>query len=443
MIKKILKTLLLLTLFQLGFSQQINKEKLDNYFDNLELNNKFMGSVAISKNGKIIYTNSIGFSNVENNIKANKNSKYRIGSISKSFTTVLVLMAVEAKKLDLNQTIDRWFPTIKNAEKISIINLLNHRSGINDFTNKEDYLTWNTKPKNEKEMISIIAKGGSDFEPDLKAEYSNSNFLLLSYIIEKIYRKSYSEILQDHIIKPINLSDTYVFRKIDSSKNECNSYTYDGSWIREKETDYTIPLGAGAIASTPIDIVKFSDALFEGRLLEPESLKLMKTMKDGYGMGLFEMPFYSNIGYGHTGGIDAFSSVFVYFISDKISYALTSNGNNFNVNDISINVLNSIFNIEFNIPEFASYHLDSNDLNKYLGVYVSSQINMKITITKKDDMLIAQGAGQQPLKLEPIEKDRFKVDQVEAILEFDLLKQNMTLFQDGSKIEFTKEYKHE
>jgi D-alanyl-D-alanine carboxypeptidase len=172
--KTILTTALLLTLGQIGFSQNLDKTKLDNYFNALEQNNKFMGSVAVSKNGEIIYTKSIGFADVENKVKATENSKYRIGSISKSFTTVLILKAVEQKKLNTNQTIDKWFPTIKNAKKITVSHLLSHRSGIHNFTDDKDYLTWNTQPKTEKEMIEIIVKGGSDFNPDSKAEYSNS-----------------------------------------------------------------------------------------------------------------------------------------------------------------------------------------------------------------------------------------------------------------------------
>ncbi|OXB00486.1 peptidase, partial [Flavobacterium oncorhynchi] len=183
----ILTTVLLLTLCQIGFAQTNYTAKLDNYFNALEVNDKFMGSVAISQNGEIVYTKSIGFADVEKKIKATKNSKYRIGSISKSFTAVLILKATEEKKLDLTQTIYKWFPTIKNADKISIKQLLSHRSGIHNFTDDNEYLTWNTQPKTEKEMLEIIAKGGSDFEPDSKAEYSNSNFVLLTYIANSGY----------------------------------------------------------------------------------------------------------------------------------------------------------------------------------------------------------------------------------------------------------------
>ena len=437
--KTILTTALFLTLGQIGFSQNLDKTKLDNYFNALEQNNKFMGSVAVSKNGEIIYIKSIGFADIENKVKATENSKYRIGSISKSFTTVLILKAVEQKKLNTNQTIDKWFPTIKNAKKITVNHLLSHRSGIHNFTDDKDYLTWNTQPKTEKEMIEIIAKGGSDFNPDSKAEYSNSNFVLLTYILEKTFTKSYSDLLQEFIVKPIGLKNTYVFGKINPSNNECKSYSFSGSWKTETETDFTVPLGAGAITSTPSDLTKFADALFSGKLLTNESLEIMKTIKDGYGIGLFQIPFYKSVGYGHTGGIDGFSSIYSYFSDDKISYALISNGTNINNNDISIAVLSAIYDKPYEIPVFTTFTLTSEDLDKYLGVYASKQIPLKITISKDGNTLIAQGTGQPAFPIEATEKDKFKFDQAGAKFEFNLTAKTMILFQGGGQINFTKE----
>ena len=127
--------LLILIFCQVAISQSFDKTKLDKYFNSIDDNKKFMGSVAVSKNGEIIYLKSVGYADINNKIKANNETKYRIGSISKSFTAILVLKAVENKKLELNQTIDKWFPTIKNSEKISVKQLLNHRSGIYNFTN--------------------------------------------------------------------------------------------------------------------------------------------------------------------------------------------------------------------------------------------------------------------------------------------------------------------
>ena len=288
-------------------------------------------------------------------------------------------------------------------------------------------------------MVEIIVKGGSDFNPDSKAEYSNSNFVLLTFILEKTFSKSYSDLLQEFIVKPLGLTNTYVFGKINPLNNECKSYSFAGTWKAETETDFTIPLGAGAITSTPTDLTIFADALFNGKLVTNESLEIMKTIKDGYGIGLFQIPFYNSVGYGHTGGIDGFSSVYSHFADDKISYALISNGTNFNNNNISIAVLSAVYDKPYEIPTFTAFNLTSEDLDKYLGVYSSNQIQLKITITKEGNTLIAQGSGQPSFPLEATGKDKFKFDQAGAEFEFNPNEKTMVLFQGGAQIKFTKE----
>jgi CubicO group peptidase (beta-lactamase class C family) len=437
--KVLLTSLLFLSISTVGFSQNFDKVKLDNYFKALEKNNKFMGSVAVSKNGKLIYSKSIGYADLENKIKATEKTKYRIGSITKSFTAILILKAIENKKLDINETIDKWFPTITNSKKITIKQLLTHRSGIHNFTNNVDYLQWNTQSKTEKEMIEIIKKGGSDFQPSTRAAYSNSNFVLLTFILERIFNTSYSELVQTYIVKPIRLTNTYVFGKINTANNESKSYNYLGFWKEESETNFTVPLGAGAISSTPTDLIKFGNALFNGQLLSPESLKIMKTIKEGYGSGLFQVPFYSSIGFGHTGGIDGFRSVYSYFEDEKISYALTSNGTNMNNNDISIAVLSAVFNKPYQIPVYTKYALTSEELDKYLGVYATKQMPLKITVTKNKNTLIIQVTGQQAFVVQATEKDKFTLDQVGAKFKFNPAEETMILFQFGGQIKFIKE----
>lgn len=438
--KTLLSGILFLMCSSIALAQtNFDKNKLDNYFNTLERNNKFMGSVAVSKNGELIYSKSVGFADVENKVNANQNSKYRIGSITKSFTAVLILKAAEQKKLNLNQTIDKWFPSIKNAKQITIKHLLSHRSGIHNFTNNEDYLTWNTQPKTEKQMVEIIRKGGSDFTPGSRAEYSNSNYVLLTYILEKTLKKFYADLLEEYIVKPIGLADTYVFGKINPNKNECKSYRYDDTWKAEPETDFTVPLGAGAIISTPTDLTKFADALFGGKLLTIKSLETMKTIQDGYGIGLFQFPFDGKLCYGHTGGIDGFSSVYSHIPEDNISYALISNGTRMNNNDISLAVLSAVYGKPYEIPVFTTYSVPPKELDNYAGVYATEAIPLKITITNERNTLYAQGTGQPKFPLEATDKHIFKFDQAGAKLVFYPSEKKFILFQGGGQIEFTKE----
>lgn len=440
--KRIFLSALLLCLMSLsGIAQDFDKARLDNYFDLLEKNDKFMGSVAVSKNGTLIYRRSVGFADLENGIKANENSGYRIGSISKTFTTVMVMKAVESRKLKLTTTIDKYFPEIENSAEITIEHLLRHRSGIHSFTDDEDYMNWNTQPKTEAELLEIIRKGGSDFKPDSRAAYSNSNFLLLSFILEKIYGKSYAELLETQIIRPLGMRNTSYGKKINTADNKCKSYNLDAEqgWKLASETDLSIPLGAGGIVSTPADLTRFSDALFGGKLLKKKSLQQMKTIKGNFGMGLFPIPFYERSGYGHTGGIDGFSSVFAHFDDGNISYALTSNGTKINNNSISIAVLSAVYNKPFELPSFSGYQVAPEDLEKYTGSYSSKDIPLKITVTRDKNQLIAQGSGQPSFSLEPADKDVFQFDQAGVVMEFNPENRTMTLKQSGMQFLFTRD----
>lgn len=438
MTKRFSIALLFGLLFASTFAQNLNTAKLDSLFQILETKDKFMGSIAVAENGKLLYTKSIGKDDIDSNKQSTIATKYRIGSISKMFTSCLILKTIEENKLNINQTIDIYFPTIENAKKITIGNLLNHRSGIHNFTNDEEYLKYNTQPKSEKEMVEIIAKGKSDFEPDNKGEYSNSNYVLLSYILEKTYKKPYKEILNTKIIKPLGLKNTYFGGKTNIQDNECYSYRHASKWEKETETDMSIPMGAGAIVSNPTDLVVFINNLFSYKIINETSLEQMKTIKDNFGMGILQVPFYDKKGFGHTGGIDGFTSVVWYFPENKLSVALTSNGMIYNNNDIIIAALSSYYGKPFEIPTFKTIELKTEDLNQYLGEYSSADFPLKITISKDNLKLIAQATGQSSFPLDATEKDKFEFLAAGIKLDFNPIENQMTLNQGGRKFTLAK-----
>ena len=148
----------------------MNKPKLDSLFNVLSEKNKAMGSVALSKNGKIIYSKAIGYSLISDKEKvfATTDTKYRIGSITKMFTAVMIFQLVEEGKIKLETTLNNYFPKIPNADKITIGNLLNHRSGLYNFTNDSLFGTRFEKPITQDEMLDIISKFKVDFQPNEK-----------------------------------------------------------------------------------------------------------------------------------------------------------------------------------------------------------------------------------------------------------------------------------
>ena len=422
-----------------SFAQEQKFLTLDSLFQILDVNNRFMGSLSISENGKVTYSKTIGKADLASGKSSDKLTKYRIGSISKMFTACLIFQAIEENKLSLTQNINRFFPKITSAKEISIGNLLNHRSGIHNFTNDTSYFNYYTASKSQKEMLEIIQASGSDFKSNSKAEYSNSNYILLSFILEKIYKKSYEELLDIKIIQPQGLKNTYFGKKLELAKNECASYRFSGKWELEKETNSSVSLGAGGIVSTTEDLLFFISNLFAGKIINTASLEQMTKLEDGYGMGIFPVPFYDKKGFGHTGGIDGFSSFLYIFPEDKISIALTSNGSRFNNNDIAIAALSDCFDKPFTLPSFYAVELTSADLDKYLGSYANPEIPIKISITKDSLSLIAQATGQPSFTLELIGKDSFEFSPAGVEIQFIPQKNLLILKQGGGEFSFKRE----
>ena len=422
-----------------SFAQKQKFSTLDSLFELLEINDRFMGTLSISENGKIIYSKSIGKDDVASGKLSNNLTKYRIGSISKMFTACLIFQAIEENKISLKQAINPYFPKITNAKKITIGNLLNHHSGIHNYTHDTSYLNYYTTSKSQKEMLEIIQEGGSDFKPNSRAEYSNSNYVLLTYILEKIYKKSYEDLLLAKIIQPIGIKNTYFGSKLSPEKKECYSYRYSGKWELEKETNSSVSQGAGGIVSTTEDLLIFITNLFEGKIITAASLVQMMKLEDGFGMGIFSVPFYDKKGFGHTGGIDGFSSFLYTFPAENTSIALTSNGSRFDNNDIAIAALSDCFDKSFTLPSFYAGALTSSDLDKYLGTYSNPEMPIKIVITKDSLSLIAQATGQQSFSLGATGKDTFEFSAAGVKIEFMPKDKLLILKQGGGEFTFTKQ----
>jgi D-alanyl-D-alanine carboxypeptidase len=436
------KHLLFFTLLffaQVSFAQTFNKAKLDSLFDAMAANNKAMMSVAISEKGKPVYSRAIGYSWYgANQAPATVKTKYRIGSVTKMFTATMIFQLIEAGKLQLTTPLSAFFPQLPNASKITIAHMLSHSSGLHSFTSDSDFPTWLNKKQTQEQLLGKM-NVKPDFEPGSQHKYSNPNFILLGYIVEKLDKKPYAIALKERITGKIALKDTYYGGKITAANNEANSYTWQGEWVPEVETDMSIPSGAGALVSTPTDMVKFMNALFAGKLVSQASLTQMRTINDGFGMNLFPYTFKSHKALGHTGAIDGFKSQAAYFPEEGIAVAYASNGVNTNLNNVMNGIVNIIFNEPYTISNFKTLTLKTEELDPYLGVYASTQMPGKITVTKKGAILFGQVTGQQPFVLEATAKNEFKIDAVGAVLTFDTAAGKLTLKQGGGTFVYNKE----
>jgi D-alanyl-D-alanine carboxypeptidase len=440
MLKIFIPLLFLVVVFEPLYAQNFNKEKLDSLMNELHANNKAMGTVVISKNNKPVYQKSIGYSFIEGSQKSglDKNTRYRVGSITKMFTAVLVFQLIEEGRLELSTPVAKFFSQLPNADKITIGNMLSHSSGLFDYVREWD--SWRFRSKTPEEIVNIIAEKKPEFEPGTKTAYSSSNYILLGYIIEKLCSKPYAQVLKERVTSKISASDTYYGGKIDVKNKEAFSYAFEnGTWKPQPETNMTAAGGAGAIVSTATDLATFIHALFSGKLISRESLGRMLTLKDGVGMGVEQLPFYHMKVYGHSGQIDLFQSWALYFPNDSVSVVYLSNGyGGVPINDVLKGILHIYYNKPYEIPNFKTIALSPEELNSYTGVYDCKQPRMRVTITKKVAGLFAQATGQSPFLLEPIGKDRFRYDAAGIVIEFLTGRKEFILKQGGGSYFFTK-----
>lgn len=411
----------ILSLGSIAHAQHIPTEKLNELLDSLSSQNKAMGSLAISKDGEVIYRNALGFRFIQDNekIPADINTKYRIASITKIFTSTMIFQLIEEGRIALNTPLERFFPTIPNSKKITIQHMLSHKSGIHDFTQTEGNPEWIDKIQTVDQMTNIISNFTPDFLPGDKFLYSNSNYVLLGFIIEKIDKKPYSECLKKRIIDKADLKNTFFGHgKPDRNNNESFSYKYNNEdWEHVPEVDLGRPAGAGGIISTPADLVKFIDALFALKLMSQTSLNQMTPLGDDhYGMGMHTIPYYEVKGIGHSGAIDASRSLLIYFPDESLSVAYCTNGEVYQMEEIINLVLKIYHHKAYKIPaQKHSIELDETVLKKYVGLYDMDQ-KFQISITLENGKLMAQVIDGEKLELFAKTSNRFfgKVDEVEV-----------------------------
>lgn len=422
-----------------GFTnaQNLNKASLDSLFTYLNDENLGSGAVSILQDGKEIYANAFGWKSINPNQKNDTETKFRIGSISKTYTATLFLKLVEEGKISLDTKLDQFYPKVSNASQINMRDLLQHRSGIFNITNEKDYLEWNTKTMSKDQLLTKIYQHPSNFEPNSQFEYSNSNYILLTFIIEDLTKKSFEAALDHYILKPLNLQNTKVGTQINLQNNEAESFNYQNNELRKQpETNMSIPLGAGSVVANAKDVNLFFYALFTGKIINSESLKEMTKIRDSFGLGLVEMPYNDKKGFGHTGGIDGFSSV--SFVLDNVYYTVLQNSDEVSTNSILLNLLAANHGLALDYPtKQIAVGVDLETLKTYVGEYTSTDIPLGIKIYLDNDILMAQATGQSAFPLTAITVNEFEFLPAKLKMIFEPNNQ-MKLLQSGRIFNYSK-----
>ena len=305
--------------------------RLDDAVKSLADNNrKFMGSVLVAKNNEVILSRGYGFANLEWDIPNTPDTKFRIGSISKQFTAACILRLAEQGKLSVNDPVKKYLDDAPPAwDKITIHHVLSHTAGIPSITEFPDFDVIRRQPTTLEKEYRLVRDKPLEFEPGAKFKYSNSGYLLLSHLIERISRQKYVDYLQENILTPAGMKDTGYDVSARILHHRASGYTPFGAMIMNADlVDMTVPSGAGALYSTTEDLLRWEQALFAGKVLAAESLRKMTTpVRNQYAYGLMVPEINGHKRIVHSGGIEGFNSQLSYLPDDKVVVVVLGNLN--------------------------------------------------------------------------------------------------------------------
>lgn len=427
-----------------GSVQAADVANLDRLFDTLEQNRRLMGSVSLTRNGVVLYSRAFGFreQTAGTTLRSDRETMYRIGSITKVFTATMIFQLIDEKRLTLDTKLSRFFPRIANADQITIAHLLCHCSGIPSLETGE----WIYQPQTKAQMLARFEALKPEYAPGERSTYSNTGYVLLGYIIEAATRSSYDQQLRKRITRRIGLKRTRYGGAIHPARNHARAFAWDeGKWTAGREEHPSVSAGAGAMLSTPSDLTRFIHALFTNRLTSAAAVREMLTPYSGKlqgsekGVSVFTLQRgLDKKAYQHLGGIDGFMSNVTYLPDDGTALAISVNGFNYPINKVFWTLVNTVYGKPGHLPSFTPMVLSAETLARYAGTYALPQAGMTFTIAVSGEQLTAQLHGQDAFPIVAISDTMFTHEPSGIIIEFQPDATGFTFHQGRSEGRFTR-----
>lgn len=388
-------SLILLLLAPVMWAQNFNTTKADEYIQHITSHQRGIGSVAIYKNNKVLYARDFGQEIVGE--KEQTPHLYRIGSITKMFTAVLIFQLVDEGKLKLDDRIAPYFPTlnIPNLFTLKISDLLSHTSGLDDYTCKDDDFYWLRTPQSQEEIIDNIVQQGTPHYGIKKKNFffSNTGYYLLARIVEQKRNLSYDEAVKKYIIQKIKLQHTYTAS--DEVPYTIQSYQLFDQWEVMDEMSFENTNGVNDLISSVEDLAKFNQALFAHKLVSKNSLAQMKPVpyKEKYGRGMMYYLYKKKNFVGHTGGTFGSFSLLYYNEDEKITVVYAINGAAFSHYQLFDALLAILYNKKYTLPEFETIAVTHEQLQTYVGTYRQAQLDLTIEFVIEKNKLFLKPSG--------------------------------------------------
>jgi CubicO group peptidase (beta-lactamase class C family) len=388
-------------------------------------------TILVARDGKLLFSHGYGWADRENQIAATPSTRFRIGSVTKQFTAAAILKLAEEGKLSIDSPLATYFPDYPNGEKITLRELLNQTSGLHNYTAHPDFMARVVHPIAPADLVAWFRDDPPDFPPGDQWEYSNTNYLLLGQIVEKVSGQSLADFLKTRFFDPLGLHDTGVWVNANPPAPAAKGYAYaQGRLVPALDWDMSWAGGAGALYSTTDDLWRWTEALQEGRVLSPASLRTMliegaaakpETLTR-YAMGLThsEIAWLPNIG--HTGGLQGFLSAVEWFPEQKTTVVVLQNAFP-GPPGVAPLTLVSLAAHAFLAPEIAACApridptVSAATYPDYAGRYDYTSAFQDITA--ENGHLYAQLTGQDRFEIYPSAPDQFFFKVAEARISFN------------------------
>ncbi|QHI38794.1 Penicillin-binding protein 4* [Kordia antarctica] len=410
---KLLFLLLFVSIPSVQFAQNM-EEKIDQLMSNQYKTDDSGATILIAKEGEIVYRKAFGKSNLELNTDMIPENVFEIGSITKQFTAVGILMLLEEGKLSLDDEITKFIPDYPTQEtKITVHHLLTHTSGIKSYTSIPSLRDFARKDISPTELIDAFKNEPMDFKPGEQYLYNNSGFVLLGYIIEKVSGMPYPEFLQKRIFDELKMNNSLYGSKYTIVKNRAAGYQKQETYLNADYISMNIPYAAGSIMSTVDDMYLWHKAVRNNALISKESLAKAFTNytlnngdKINYGYGwamnmINEVPVIE-----HGGGIFGYTTQGIYVPSENAYVIILTNCNCNSPSEIAFKI--AAIAIGKPYPELSKkVTLTKEQLQKWVGAYEFEDGVVRFVSLKDDQLYSQRSDGNAAFKIFPLTQNRF------------------------------------
>ncbi|HKC34492.1 MAG TPA: serine hydrolase [Chitinophagaceae bacterium] len=416
-----MKKIFMLMVMPFSLAAQKNYPQLLEQYMKAQMNIRdFSGTILVMKQNKVLLKKGYGMADREWNIPNTPDSKFRIGSITKQFTSACVLQMIDARKLSLDDKLSKFYPDFPKGDSVTIHMLLNHTSGIPNYTDLPEFGEVAKLSLSKDSMVSFFKNKPYNFSPGTKWSYTNSGYFLLGCILEKISGQSYTDYLQKNIFDKIGMKNSGVDRSDSVLAFRARGYSKENKrTVNAGYIGMDWPFSAGVLFSTVEDLYKWDRALYGNTIISDAARKKMLTPgKSNYGYGFVIDSVEKHLHIWHNGGINGFLTNISRYVNDDICIVVLSN-NESNVDFVSIALADVLFDVPVEIPYIhKEVKIDPALLERYIGKYSGG---FTLELIKKDGKLYRHREGVPDVELKPESETKFFYgDDSDRQLEFEV-----------------------